>query len=128
MLFSSTLFSTVPFNARGSSENRNGLSNSSSVTSLIGESQSQNEKSEVRDERSDTSDSKEGQPSVNKQEKKVNHSPRANAGPDVTVSENQEVSLNAERSNDVDGDKLSYLWSRVSPVSSFLNSAASITS
>ena len=114
VLISSTLFSVVPFDAKGSSKIRNDLDNSSSKTNLIAESESRAQESQVKDAQADISKSKEERPPINKQQK-VNHAPSANAGPDVTVNENQKVILSGEASKDVDGDRLSFLWTQVSP-------------
>lgn len=46
---------------------------------------------------------------------KTNNPPRAHAGPDIVVNEKDNVVLNAEKSTDPDGDKLSYIWSQLSP-------------
>ena len=44
-----------------------------------------------------------------------NHAPRAEAGPDVMVNERQIVLLDGGKSTDIDGDKLSFAWTQVSP-------------
>ena len=44
-----------------------------------------------------------------------NRAPRADAGPDVMVNEKQTVLLEGGKSTDIDGDKLSFVWTQVSP-------------
>lgn len=40
----------------------------------------------------------------------TNHSPEANAGPDIIALANQEITFDAAKSSDPDGDSLAYLW------------------
>ena len=101
VLLSSTLISAIPFDARGSSETSYNQNSSSPSTNRIAESESRAPEFQVNDE--------------SEEEKKVNQAPAANAGPDVTVNENQKVTLSADRSKDVDGDDLSYTWTQISP-------------
>jgi von Willebrand factor type A domain/Bacterial Ig domain/PKD domain len=45
--------------------------------------------------------------------KGFNHSPIANAGPDLQVEAEQSVILNGNRSKDADGDYLTYTWTQI---------------
>ena len=96
-------------------EIRSDARNLSSTTSLKTESGSQAHESEVSEDRRGNSKSEGENPSNSEQEKKFNRAPRADAGPDINVNENEEVTLNAKQSEDVDGDNLSFLWTQMSP-------------
>lgn len=43
------------------------------------------------------------------------HPPVANAGVDLTVRENEKITLDASQSSDSDGDELKYYWKLLSP-------------
>lgn len=55
----------------------------------------------------------------------VNVEPVANAGPDLTVNENDNVTLDGSASSDVDGDTLSHAWSQVAGPAVVLSGASS---
>ena len=67
----------------------------------------------MREEATEDTTKIEGKP-ISKREK-PNHPPKADAGRDLSVNENEEVALTADGSSDSDGDELSFVWNQVSP-------------
>jgi hypothetical protein len=114
VLLSSTLISGIPFSARGSAE-ANELNNVTSTNRLPNLEPQKEEATKIEPQRPEAKISTDERLTEIKQARKDNHAPRANAGPDVTVNENQEVTLNAGRSSDVDGGEVSFLWTQISP-------------
>lgn len=108
LVLTGTLFSSV------------GLSGSSYyVSQVLAESSNLTETTPDRNNEANVAESESirGEPSSRNKEflPEANHPPRAHAGPDVVVNEKDNVILNAEKSTDPDGDKLSYSWIQVSP-------------
>jgi hypothetical protein len=56
-----------------------------------------------------------------------NHAPTANAGDHQTVDPVKEVTLSGSKSNDVDGDGLSYGWTQIGGISVTLSSATAVS-
>gem|GEM_PF-6703600 len=68
-----------------------------------------------------------GQRDVNVRVSSVNHVPLADAGPDQSVAERSEVTLNGANSADTDGDSLTYSWTQIGGPAVTLANANSAT-